>query len=791
MDIFGPEFAALMGKDLSPSGLQTLREAVLPMARDGQTAALLDWLISAMEHGPQGSLPDAKISPADAHYVAALLSVLEQRPSERIQELPRHFDFLAFTRSERLWSPFKLLNFFYRGQMEPSRGAAIVTSVRNEGINLLEWIAHHRLLGFDEFFFYVNDSDDGTVEILKELAHHGLCYVVRNETQLGRAGESAFPIQSKAFEHAIHFLTPLRQFKWVLFSDVDEFLLTKPIFADASYHRPLNDLLRRLESDVSNPVGVLFNWKWFISNAAYRREDDLIFERFQSFRGSDHFKAFVRLSRCTTFSTSHLPHVVAGNGFLDDSLKPIAELSLKRSPTYDYGQLNHYWNKSFEEFAAKKIRGRDFRSFDQFFTFGNNRSFGKVEEVPEQWIRRVKEELACLRALPNMNGLRQLAEERFRREVDGCDAEHNLPAIYIQNRFSVEEAHDDRQFDDGPDIGVTRDSLAPRGVSKPLPLLHGSERFAPPWMRYWHGFFQGDPWPEVVCYSLMGGVVGEPGAILLGDRRFDVGAGTWVECPPEPAKDATDLPVRQIRAPCVVLPGKSTTSYGNDLLGQVLRIWVARTAVDKMQLPLRVLVDHPAPEWLPRFLKGVAGVAPEDIEFYSPAEERVLLWHALVPISPLGPRGLNPMINQFVEGILRLQKPPADVQQMRRIFLTQRSRRPPSDPECQNEAELVELAARRHGFTPLAIESVGFERQITLFRDAEIVLSNAFPHPPGIIFCQPETRVGTLGARSLALSQIGALRGFRNAYFTLGIESRSRFSIDLVEFDNFLTVLCG
>ncbi|GAB0120094.1 glycosyltransferase family 2 protein [Acidisoma sp. 7E03] len=790
MDIYGPEFAALMDKDLSASGLQALRDAVLCMAEDSQAATLLDWLITGIEQGPRTSRPEAQLSPVDTHYVDALVTALERRSPERIQVLSRQFDYLAFTRSERRWSPFKLLNFFFRAKMEPAKGTAIVTSVRNEGVNLLEWIAHHRCLGFDDFFFYVNDSDDGTEELLRAFAELGLCHVVINETRLGREGESAFPIQSKAYEHAIHFHNSLRQFRWVLFSDVDEFLFIKPVFDEPACPRPLDDLVGKLDGDPSGPVGVLFNWKWFISNAAYRREKGLVFDRFHSFRGSDHFKSFARLSRCTTFATSHLPHVVAGNTFLDDALNPIAELRLNRTPTYAYGQINHYWNKSFEEFALKKLRGRDFRSFDQFFTFGNNRSFGRVEHVPEAWIRRVKEELTSLRCLPKLNELQQLAEAKFRREIDGHDAERNLPALYIENRFPRAGADEDVQPIEVRDPGLIHDRLAPAGIGKPIPLVRGTERFAPPWVQYWHGSDKGEPWPEIVCRSMMGALVANPDVIWLADRSFDVASGRWVEPAIQPKIEATERPIRQIRWPCVVLPGKSSSGYGAGVLGQIFRIWVARDAAEKMRLPFRVLVDQPAPDWLPRLLEGAAGVPSKDIEFYSPAEERVLLWHALLPMSPLGSRGLNPMVNDFVERILDLQKPPVEGQQIKRIFLTQRSRRSPSEPECQNEADLVDLAVRHHGFTPLAIESVNFVKQATLFRGADIVLSNTLPVPQSLVFCKTSARVGSLGAWSLALSELGTLRGFQNAYFTLGIESRSRYTIDPSDFGQFLAALC-
>jgi len=42
----------------------------------------------------------------------------------------------------------------------------IVTTMRNEGAHLLEWIAHHRAAGVSNFLVYVNDCEDGTEALL-------------------------------------------------------------------------------------------------------------------------------------------------------------------------------------------------------------------------------------------------------------------------------------------------------------------------------------------------------------------------------------------------------------------------------------------------------------------------------------------------------------------------------------------------------------------------------------------------------------------------------------------------
>ena len=45
----------------------------------------------------------------------------------------------------------------------------LVTTVKDEGPNILEWVAHHRVCGFDTIFVYQNGSTDLTVRALRTL----------------------------------------------------------------------------------------------------------------------------------------------------------------------------------------------------------------------------------------------------------------------------------------------------------------------------------------------------------------------------------------------------------------------------------------------------------------------------------------------------------------------------------------------------------------------------------------------------------------------------------------------
>ena len=48
-----------------------------------------------------------------------------------------------------------------------------ILCVRNEAAFLMEWLAHHRAVGFTDFLVFSNDSQDGTDAMLDRLAERG------------------------------------------------------------------------------------------------------------------------------------------------------------------------------------------------------------------------------------------------------------------------------------------------------------------------------------------------------------------------------------------------------------------------------------------------------------------------------------------------------------------------------------------------------------------------------------------------------------------------------------------
>ena len=56
-----------------------------------------------------------------------------------------------------------------------------VTTQKNEGAFLLEWIAYHKVIGFSDIVVLSNDCEDGSDELLDQLAENGELIHVRND----------------------------------------------------------------------------------------------------------------------------------------------------------------------------------------------------------------------------------------------------------------------------------------------------------------------------------------------------------------------------------------------------------------------------------------------------------------------------------------------------------------------------------------------------------------------------------------------------------------------------------
>lgn len=291
----------------------------------------------------------------------------------------------------------------------PAKKIAVLTSMRNEGLAVLEWVAYYRCLRVDTIFVYTNDNTDGSDRLLDVLARHGVIQLARSTSAPGVSP------QLKAFRHAFNHSEALWQHDWVAMLDADEFvvpLLGGDFIDDLPYY--LGEIERRFGASA-----LCLNWKWFSGDLSFSRSAGTTLERFAHSVNNDHVKTLFRLRHTADIASSHSVTLHKGRYAIDGRGRSVPLPRSKSETDYSLGQINHYWQKSFEEYVIKRERGsgaqgsdRVIRSVDNFFEWWGS---GESDPLPPAaFVERVGAEMTMLRALPDVAE----AESAVERQVE-------------------------------------------------------------------------------------------------------------------------------------------------------------------------------------------------------------------------------------------------------------------------------------------------------------------------------------------------------------------------------------
>ena len=278
----------------------------------------------------------------------------------------------------------------------PDAGAvlALAAIIKNEGPYLLEWLAHHRLLGVEQFFIADNGSDDGSTELLAALDRAGLV------THIRFPGTEGQPPQLPAYRLILDRHGAAAE--WFAFIDADEFI--RPLQGAIS----LTDWLRLQPQTVG---AVVLNWAVFGSAGRDRPGRGLVQRRFplrvaDQTRAHLHYKTLLRRSAWQALSGNpHHFHLKPGWSHVDSAGAALVPGERPgKSPSVVWGafRLEHYMFKSRAEFIHKKIaRGRAtrfdaLRTEEMFKGAGNARLQDPADDAV---IRAVKREMEAMRRL--------------------------------------------------------------------------------------------------------------------------------------------------------------------------------------------------------------------------------------------------------------------------------------------------------------------------------------------------------------------------------------------------------
>jgi capsular polysaccharide biosynthesis protein len=336
----------------------------------------------------------------------------------------------------------------------------------------------------------------------------------------------------------------------------------------------------------------------------------------------------------------------------------------------------------------------------------------------------------------------------------------------------------------------------------PLPLLTGSERFVDP---YYYGMHSAptaqDPF-DVACYFIKNATISGAGNVWIDDSLIvspEIMPGyvqTVLDLQNGGSADlrrSSSLPLRTIQPPCLVATGHGIQVYGHFLVEMLFRLLIVQRAFGATRPLYKVLLEKSVPQWLLRILIEDLHISRDSLEFFDPNLERVLLSQAIIPTTISRNERFHNIANELLNDVIdRLQLAPK-APDAARVFVMRRSFLSAHSPQrvCLNEKRLVMMAENEFHFKSIVPEELTWRQQISLFRDAEIIVGQAGSGLHTALFSRAGTRLASIGVMNFTQSGIGALRQQHNAYFEKGIHLNGEFSVPEDSFLRFLSAVCG
>lgn len=313
----------------------------------------------------------------------------------------------------------------------------IVTSVKNEGPFVLDWLAWHRAMGADRFLVYSNDCTDGTEELLRALDAAGVIVHRNNDGYRATGRTPQHSVLAAADEDEV-----VKAADWTLFSDVDEYInvkvgagrfadlfaavpganmisMTWRLFGNADVHgfedRPVFQQFDRCAPELCRKPHQAWGFK-----TLFRREG--IFRKLGVHRPKGLNPQLAGHIRWVNGSGRAMPLEMFRNGWRSTSV----------TYGYDIVQLNHYAVRSAESFLVKRERGRANhvardQGLNYWFRMNNNAEPGGVNPA---MLPPFEAEKARLMALPGVAAAHAEGVARHRARIAALRADPTYAGFF-------------------------------------------------------------------------------------------------------------------------------------------------------------------------------------------------------------------------------------------------------------------------------------------------------------------------------------------------------------------------
>lgn len=221
---------------------------------------------------------------------------------------------------------------------------AIVVVAKNEGPYIKEWIEYHKIVGVDRIYFYDNESDDNTKEILEPYIKDGTVVyhflpnhpITKRRQQIEAYNDAIFKYRDRV--------------KWMAIIDADEFIV--PVEKNS---------IPEFLADYDQYIGIVVNWVCFDSNGHDKKPMEhggLLTANYTRVR-KDHNKGLDRIVKSIVN-----PKMVVSCTSAHDCIYYLSQSAVTENLERFRGQstrvhssnkirINHYSVKSREEYVNK------------------------------------------------------------------------------------------------------------------------------------------------------------------------------------------------------------------------------------------------------------------------------------------------------------------------------------------------------------------------------------------------------------------------------------------------------
>ncbi|MGH1464721.1 MAG: glycosyltransferase family 2 protein [Cognatishimia sp.] len=312
----------------------------------------------------------------------------------------------------------------------------IITTMKNEGPFILEWIAYHRAIGVDNFMVFTNDCTDGTDDFHDLLMAKGIVQHRDNPFRGTGLKPQHAALQAGEQEDII------KNADWVICMDVDEFINIKT--GDGT--------LKALFDAVGDANMISLTWRLFGNSDIHTFNDAPIIGDYTRcahemtrkphqawgfktlFRNIGLFKK-LGVHRPKGLNPQLWEHINWVNG----SGKPMpkeffrnAWRSTQETVGYDLVTLNHYAVRSAESFLVKRDRGRvNHVDRDQglAYWFRMNHNVAEDHSI-QRMLPALRAEMDKLLADPEIAAMHESCVTAHRAKIDALKITENYAKFY-------------------------------------------------------------------------------------------------------------------------------------------------------------------------------------------------------------------------------------------------------------------------------------------------------------------------------------------------------------------------